>query len=102
MLTGDNHYVAAWVARELELNNYYSEVLPHEKAETVKEIQKQYITSMVEDGVNDAPALVATVVTDNTKSTASKIVSTFFILLDDCFNSLLRSFHFVQLSTKCR
>jgi Cu2+-exporting ATPase len=57
MLTGDNRYVAAWVARELELDNYFAEVLPHEKAETVKEIQKQYITGMVGDGVNDAPAL---------------------------------------------
>jgi Cu2+-exporting ATPase len=57
MLTGDNRYVAAWVARELELDDYFAEVLPHEKAETVKEIQKQYITGMVGDGVNDAPAL---------------------------------------------
>ena len=57
MLTGDNRYVAAWVARELELDNYFAEVLPHEKAEKVKEIQKKYITGMVGDGVNDAPAL---------------------------------------------
>ncbi len=57
MFTGDNRYVAAWVARELELDNYFAEVLPHEKVETVKEIQKQYITGMVGDGVNDAPAL---------------------------------------------
>ena len=57
MFTGDNRYVAAWVARELELDNYFAEVLPHEKAKTVKEIQKQYITGMVGDGVNDAPAL---------------------------------------------
>ena len=57
MLTGDNRYVAAWVARELELDDYFAEVLPHEKAEKVKEVQKQYITGMVGDGVNDAPAL---------------------------------------------
>ncbi len=57
MLTGDNRYVAAWVARELELDNYFAEVLPHEKAEKVKEVQKKYITGMVGDGVNDAPAL---------------------------------------------
>ncbi len=57
MLTGDNRYVAAWVARELELDNYFAEVLPHEKAETVKEVQKKYITGMVGDGINDAPAL---------------------------------------------
>ena len=57
MLTGDNRYVAAWVARELELDDYFAEVLPHEKAEKVKEVQKQYITGMVGDGVNDAPAM---------------------------------------------
>ncbi len=57
MLTGDNRYVAAWVARELELDDYFAEVLPHEKAEKVKDVQKKYITGMVGDGVNDAPAL---------------------------------------------
>ena len=57
MLTGDNRYVAAWVARELELDDYFAEVLPHEKAAKVKEVQKQYTTAMVGDGVNDAPAL---------------------------------------------
>lgn len=57
MLTGDNRYVAAWVARELELDDYFAEVLPHEKAEKVKEVQKQYPAGMVGDGVNDAPAL---------------------------------------------
>jgi Cu2+-exporting ATPase len=57
MLTGDNRYVAESVARELELDDYFAEVLPHEKAEKVKEVQKKYITGMVGDGVNDAPAL---------------------------------------------
>ena len=57
MLTGDNSYVAASVARELGLDDYFAEVLPHEKAEKVKEVQKKYITGMVGDGVNDAPAL---------------------------------------------
>jgi Cu2+-exporting ATPase len=57
MLTGDNRYVAAWVAKELELDNYFAEVLPHEKAEKVKEVQKKYVTGMVGDGINDAPAM---------------------------------------------
>lgn len=58
MLTGDNKFVAKWVAEELGLDDYFAEVLPHEKAEAVKEVQKKYITAMVGDGVNDAPALV--------------------------------------------
>ncbi|WP_440954138.1 heavy metal translocating P-type ATPase [Methanosarcina sp. Mfa9] len=57
MLTGDNRFVAEWVAEELDLDDYFAEVLPHEKAEKIKEVQKQYITGMVGDGVNDAPAL---------------------------------------------
>ena len=57
MLTGDNRYVATWVARELKLDDYFAEVLPHQKAEKVKEVQNQYITGMVGDGVNDAPAM---------------------------------------------
>lgn len=59
MLTGDNKYTAKWVAEELGLDEYFSEVLPHQKSEKIKEIQsKGYKTAMVGDGVNDAPALV--------------------------------------------
>ena len=57
MLTGDNRFVAEWVAEELGLDDFFAEVLPHEKAEKVKEVQQTYVTAMVGDGVNDAPAL---------------------------------------------
>ena len=58
MLTGDNRFVAQWVAEELGLDDFFAEVLPHDKAEVIKKVQKEYITAMVGDGVNDAPALV--------------------------------------------
>lgn len=58
MLTGDNRFVAEWVAKDLGLDDFFAEVLPHQKAETIKKIQKEYIVAMVGDGVNDAPALV--------------------------------------------
>ncbi|MHA2150075.1 MAG: copper-translocating P-type ATPase [Candidatus Thorarchaeota archaeon] len=58
MLTGDNKHVARWVADELELDDYFAEVLPHEKSEKIKEIQSRgLVVAMVGDGINDAPAL---------------------------------------------
>lgn len=58
MLTGDNRFVAKWVAEDLGLDDYFAEVLPHEKSEKIKEVQRQYRVAMVGDGINDAPALV--------------------------------------------
>ncbi len=58
MLTGDHHDVAAWVAGELGLDEFFAGVLPHEKAEKIREIRRRYRVAMVGDGINDAPALV--------------------------------------------
>ncbi|MCT8338395.1 copper-translocating P-type ATPase [Methanoculleus sp. Afa-1] len=58
MLTGDNRDVAAWVAGELGLDEFFAGVLPHEKAEKIREVQQRYRVAMVGDGINDAPALV--------------------------------------------
>jgi Cu2+-exporting ATPase len=59
MLTGDSDAVARWVARELELDDYFAQVLPDQKAEKIKEVKGRGLrVAMVGDGVNDAPALV--------------------------------------------
>ena len=58
MLTGDNERVANYVAKEIGIDDVFAEVRPDEKADKVKEVQKDgTVTAMVGDGVNDAPAL---------------------------------------------
>ncbi|MED1646119.1 copper-translocating P-type ATPase [Brevibacillus agri] len=58
MLTGDNRQVAELVGKELRMDEIYAEVLPHEKAGKIKEIQDSgFRVAMTGDGVNDAPAL---------------------------------------------
>lgn len=61
MLTGDRQIVGDSVAKELEMDEVYTELLPHQKAEKLEEIMKQKTqkgkVAFVGDGINDAPVL---------------------------------------------
>ncbi|MFA9395724.1 MAG: heavy metal translocating P-type ATPase [Halodesulfovibrio sp.] len=58
MLTGDGEETAASVAKDLQIEEYYSQALPDEKTALIKNLQAQgYTVAMVGDGINDSAAL---------------------------------------------
>ena len=60
MMTGDSKRTAEAVAKKVGIDEYYSEVLPEDKAEFIKkEKAKGKKVIMVGDGINDSPALSA-------------------------------------------
>ena len=58
MLTGDQQSVASKIAKELELDDYFAQLLPKDKANIVQQLKNDHgHVAMIGDGVNDAPAL---------------------------------------------
>jgi Zn2+/Cd2+-exporting ATPase len=58
MLTGDNEGTAKMISKETSVNRYFAELLPEDKVEAIKQLQREgHNVAMVGDGINDAPAL---------------------------------------------
>ena len=60
MMTGDSERTAAAIARKVGVDEYYSEVLPEDKANFVEQEKALgHKVIMIGDGINDSPALSA-------------------------------------------
>ena len=90
LLTGDSIQTAEAIANELEVDEVRANVLPEEKANTLKEWSMKYPTiAMVGDGINDAPALVnAEVGIAMGKGTDVAVESSDIVLMNSQLDSL--------------
>ena len=58
MLTGDNNKAANYVAKQLQIDRVFAEVLPQQKADTIDALRREgRMLAMTGDGINDAPSL---------------------------------------------
>lgn len=57
MLTGDNKLTAEAIGKQAGVDKVIAGVLPHKKQSVISSLQKNGITAMIGDGINDAPAL---------------------------------------------
>jgi Cd2+/Zn2+-exporting ATPase len=63
ILTGDNTESARAIAQTANIDEWYAELLPHQKTERIQTLKREGNTiAMVGDGMNDAPALAASTV----------------------------------------
>ena len=59
LITGDSQRAANFIASQVGISKIVAEVLPQEKAEKIRQLQKgKTRVAMVGDGINDAPALM--------------------------------------------
>jgi len=101
LLTGDNNTVAEEVAKALSVTSVFSELLPQQKLQHVKElVEAGRIVAMVGDGINDAPALAqANVGVAMGSGTDVARESADIVLIG---NDLTRLVETIRLARKCR
>ncbi len=102
MMTGDNETTAKAVASKLDIDEVIASVLPEEKAEKIKELQKKgYTVAMAGDGINDAPALaVARVGIAMGTGTDIAIESADVILVKGDLNGIARAIRLSKLTMR--
>ncbi len=95
MLTGDNTQTAEIIAKEIGITKVISNVVPAEKANTIKKLKEENrVVMMCGDGINDSPALSSSDIGVSVKSgTDIAMDSSDVILTQNDLNSIVKLIH---------
>ncbi len=94
LLTGDNPETALYVAKETGITDYRANLLPEDKINIIKELQKDGTkVAMVGDGINDAPALVQANIgiAMGTAGTQAAMEAADIVLMEDKLEKIART-----------
>ena len=100
MLTGDNEFVAKYVAKKVGLKEYFANLLPDQKLEKIRSLlSRKKKLAMIGDGVNDAAALsLANIgIAMGAIGTDAAIESADVALMNDNLNKILK---FLEISKR--
>ncbi len=90
MLTGDNNEVAKKISSYLNLDGFFSQLLPDEKLQKIQSFQKHSSIMFIGEGLNDVPAICAADVgiSMGKLGADATIESSDIVLLDDDLNKI--------------
>ena len=90
LLTGDTPAAAKALAKELGLEDVRAGLLPDDKLREIEAMQKEGLTAMVGDGINDAPALARSDIgiAMGVRGTDSAIEAAHVAVMDDKIGSI--------------
>ena len=90
LLTGDNREAAEHLAASVGITDVRANLLPEDKLNAIESFQKEGVTAMVGDGINDAPALARSDigVAMGIRGTDSAIEAAHVAVMDDNIGSI--------------
>ncbi len=100
MLSGDRKTKCEEIAKQIHIQKVYAEQLPDQKLQLIAELNAEKITTMVGDGINDAPALAkASIGISLSNATQVAIQSSQIVLLNKHDLAQLKEAHLISKHT---
>ena len=97
LLSGDNELVCKSVCENIGIKEYYSQLLPEDKMNIIKDLKKDHVVTFVGDGINDTPSLaLADVGISMGKASDVAIETSDIVLIKDNMMDLIKAYNIAR------